>query len=143
MKNKIDLIVIYIGCINELLIRFLFRNYHYLLSKSINLKIENIYNRRNEAIVFFKIGNFINLSFYFLSIIYIFGIVYKIYINEFVDLKKNTIYLVVLLFFDAILFFFNLRAMLFDSSLSHFVIICLLTNLIVYIKYKKNNIKIE
>lgn len=143
MKNKIDLMVIYIGCINELLIRLLFRNSHYLFSKSINLKIENIYYRSREAMIYFKIGNFINLTFYFLSIIYIFAIVYKIYINEFVDLKKNTIYFVVLLFFDAILFFFNFRAMLFDSSFSHFVIICLLTNLAVYIKYKKNNIKIK
>ena len=135
--------IIYIECINELLIRLLFRNSHYLFSKSINLKIENIYYRSREAMIYFKIGNFINLTFYFLSIIYIFAIVYKIYINEFVDLKKNTIYFVVLLFFDAILFFFNFRAMLFDSSFSHFVIICLLTNLAVYIKYKKNNIKIK
>ena len=143
MKNKIDLIVIYLGFTNELLIRFLFIYSQTLFDINPNLKVENIYFKSSEAIIYFNMGNYINLSFYFLSIIYIFAIVYKIYINEFVDLKKNTIYFVVLLFFDAILFFFNFRAIFFDSYAFRFVIICLLTNLVVYKKYKKNNIKIE
>ena len=143
MKNKIDLIVIYLGFIYELLIRFLFIYSQYLFNINPDLKVENIYFMSSEAVINLTIGYLINLSFYLLCALYMLAIFYKMKTNACINIERNTMFLVALLFFDTILFFFNFRAIFFDSYAFRFVIICLLTNLVVYIKYKKNNIKIK
>ena len=143
MKNKIDLIVIYLGFIYELLIRFLFIYSQYLFNINPDLTVENIYFMSSEAVINLTIGYLINLSFYLLCALYMLAIFYKMKTNACINIERNTMFLVALLFFDTILFFFNFRAIFFDSYAFRFVIICLLTNLVVYIKYKKNNIKIK
>ena len=143
MKNKIDLIVIYLGFIYELLIRFLFIYSQYLFNINPDLKVENIYFMSSEAVINLTIGYLINLSFYLLCALYMLAIFYKMKTNACINIERNTMFLVALLFFDTILFFFNFRAIFFDSYAFRFIIICLLTNLVVYIKYKKNNIKIK
>ena len=143
MKNKIDLIIIFLGYLNELLILFLFKYSQILMIISPAIKMTDIFIKYRETQIIFYIGKSMTFLFYILGFIYCLDVIAMYRSNEFVEIKRNTIYLFSLLLCDYILFLFNFRAILLDSYAFRFIVICLLTNLVVYIKYKKNNIKIK
>ena len=142
MKN--NMMIVYISYFLEFFSMLLFRysKRNYLLfpeEKTIDFYISN-----KEAYLCNIMGDLILLMFYILAIIYIYNMIKDIMNKQQnIYLKKSTLYLLNLLFFDSILYFFDFRAIIYESHALKFVIICLLTNLVVYIKYKKNNIKIE
>lgn len=143
MEKKIDLIVFLLSYVNELLVLFLYKYSKYLLQLQPIFKFDNILFINDEAMINYNIGTYVERFFYFLSIVYLFDIIMKYYNNKCIEIKKNTLFILGLFFCDCFLYFFNIHAQIIESHAFRFVIICLLTNLVVYIKYKKNNIKIE
>lgn len=142
MKEKIDLIIINVSFILELFIVISLRYSQYLCYISVYFKSEKtIYNK--EAYLNFKFIYFFMFLFYILSFIYIMAISYKYKSRIRINFKLNTMFLISFLICDFCLYLFNIKAMIYESNAFRFIIICLLTNLVVYTKYKKNNIKIE
>ena len=143
MKYNIDTYFLYFGGIFELFIMtaFIYSQYRFFS----NPIIRNDVNLINdvEALMCFKIAKQLIYLFYIIGFFYLVLIVKKLRNNLNINLKKNTLILFFILMFDWVLFLFDFQAMMIDSYAFRFVIICLLTNLVVYIKYKKNNIKIE
>ena len=143
MKKTIDNYVIILGCFIDLIVMSILKYSQYLWYSNPIIKREGVFLKNEEAMfIYYKTLNVL-LVFYVLGFIYLLIIIYKFKKNIYIDLKKNTLFLLVFLLVDAIFYFFNFRKMFRYSDALKFIIICLLTNLVVYIKYKKNNIKIE
>lgn len=143
MKNCIDKIIIQISFIIEFIINISFKYSKYLYYSYLTKRTPEFLFDKYEANISYSISYLISLIFYILIILYVLVII-KWYINnKIIDLKTNSKYLLSILIFDIMLYLFNIKAMIYESNAFRFVIIGLLTNLIVYIKYKKNNIKIE
>lgn len=143
MKKRNELIIIYIGYITKLVSSLMFKYFKYSNYLFPKTKVTNVVLFNREAYLSKTIGCIIILAFYILSLLYIFFIRCKYLENDLIFLKKDTFYLILLLLFDYTLYMFNIKIMIYESNALKFVIVCLLTNLIVYIKYKKNNIKIK
>ena len=142
MKN-IDSITLYIGLIVEIIMMFLFRYLNYLyLFQPIIISSGNI--QKNPNIKYNRmICLNLRLFFYILILIYIITIIHKYHNYIYINLKKNTSVLLIIVIIDFACSLFDLQILIMYSNALRFVIICLLTNLVVYIKYKKNNIKIK
>lgn len=143
MENRNELMIIYIGYLTELVSSFLFKYFKYSNYLFPKTKVTDVVLFHREAYLSKTAGCIIILVFYILSFLYIFYIRGKYKENVLIFLKKDTFYLLLLLLFDYTLYMFNIKIMIYESNALKFIIICLLTNLVVYIKYKKNNIKIK
>ena len=143
MKRKKEITLILSTFIIDFFNAVFFRYSRYLYFLFSVIKVQKNISIYSEAYICKIIGYILGLLFYVMAIIYISFIVNDYKNNITVLMKETTFYLLLLLLFDMILYLFNLRAMIYESDAFCFVIICLLTNLVVYIKYKKNNIKIE
>ena len=143
LNYKIDLLIVQISLIFNLFTAALLRyiQYLYLSDMSIVSTSHNIFSK--EAYISFYFVHKSLYLFYFAGLIYIIVIVFKYCEQYLIYLKQNSFFLILILNCDIILYSFNFKAILKNSYAFRFVIICLLTNLVVYIKYKKNNIKIK
>lgn len=143
MKDKIDIIVIYLVLVINLIMMSILK-YSQLLYYKYPMIITKVnFVNYEEAKFIHNIGMVLIGSFYLLSIIYVIIIIYKLCMNYKINLRRNNISLFIVILSDYILNLFNISIMCRNSHAFRFVIICLITNLIVYIKYKKNNIDIK
>ena len=143
MKKKIDLIAIYFGFIFELTTSIIFKYIRYLNNLSV-VVVSTSHKTYNEiADLSYNITHVSLVFFYFLMAVYILSIFSKYLKQQIINFKQNNCVLLLFTICDLVLYFFNIKAMIENSYAIRFVIICLLTNLVVYIKYKKNNIKIK
>lgn len=143
MRKNLDSITIYFGLLIEFLLMFLIKYSHYLNFYYLVKKNSSIMFKNSEAKICFSLAHVFALLFSLLGVLYIVIILIKITKKNIINVKKNTFYLFVIMFIDFALFLFDFKAILISSHAFRFVIICLITNLIVYIKYKKNNIDIK
>lgn len=144
MKNKIDLLIINIGFALEFIamVMLKYAQYLYFINPE-EITISKRFFNNIEANTTYICGYYILLIFYSLAIMYIAFIICSYNKKHIICLKRNTIRLLILLFGDIIIYGFDFKNIIIYSFAFKFVIICLLTNLVVYIKYKKNNIKIK
>lgn len=143
MQKNQEIFILYFGYIIELIAYICLKYAKYYKGEFSLIKVENVILKNMESKYSFLIGFIISFTFYILAMIYVAIIVYKYKNNMSISLKKNNLVLLIMLITDWLLCLLNIRAMISSSYAFRFVIICLLTNLVVYIKYKKNNIKIE
>ena len=141
MKNNVDLLVIDLAIIIEVFMKLAFKYSKYF--DFIYFINEKTIIKNYESFISFSIAIFLLIIFYLLIFAYVICILYKLKKEIKINIKKNTFFLILLFIIDCILYFFNFKTMFLNSDALLFVINCLLTNLVVYIKYKKNNIKIK
>lgn len=143
MRKQIDSFIIIISFIIELFLMIFFRYSRFLLNTMPIVITKMDLSKSKEACMGYIIACKILYIFYILCAVYVIIVYHKFKTNQRLNLKKNTFLLLLLCLCDFILYLFDIRAMIISSNAFKFVIICLITNLIVYIKYKKNNIDIK
>lgn len=143
MKKIKEIFILYIGIFIDIFAYALLKYSKFFNGEFSFIKTQNLIFKSVELQYSYFIGFLIMLFFYVLGFVYIFIIRFKYKNNIIISLKKSTFFMIVILLFDWVLCLFNIKAMVTSSHAFRFVIICLLTNLVVYIKYKKNNIKIK
>lgn len=143
MNLKIDVFIIYLSYIIELFSMLILKYSQNVLSVDSVERNTEIILKNNEASLCFYIGYAVLLIFNILTILYVLIMFYTYKKDRNINLVSNNLLLIVLLIIDFSLRFFDVKRMIRNSDSLRFVIICLLTNLVVYIKYKKNNIKIK
>lgn len=143
VKMKYDQLIILLSFITELFSMIIIKYEKIIYISNPTFKIGKILLRSNEANLIYYMSYIFLHFFYLYSIIYIIIIIYYFKQNINIKLKRNSILILVLFICDLVLYFFDIERMVKYSDSLRFIIICLLTNLVVYIKYKKNNIKIK
>ena len=144
MREKMDIIIIILTYLIELFIMSFLRYSQYMYCEYEIIKLPNaIFNFCFEADFLYSISNFFNFLFFILGFTYILSVLFKIKSGYIVNLRKNNFYLLFLMINELLFYLIEIKIMIINSHVFRFVIICLLTNLVVYIKYKKNNIKIK
>ena len=138
-----DIVIIYCGIMIDFFEKLIFKYSKYVDTINPAVLTSNSFLMSSEARFSYNIGCFTILFYYFLNCIYIYTIVKKCYSKQIIDLKRNTYALFMLLVCDFVLNSMEIKGVIYNHDTLIFVIICLLTNLVVYIKYKKNNIKIK
>lgn len=142
MRKKTDVLIIYIGFFMDIFLMIFLKYFQRLLFLQLVIKTIDNYNIYNKCVSLFFTYTYI-LLFCLLAVIYIILIYRKYKKHIYIDIKRNNTVLIVLLICDLTLNLFNFKTIISYSYAFRFVVICLLTNLVVYIKYKKNNIKIK
>ena len=137
MKSKCDLKIIYFAFVVDFLSVLIIKYAKYINSNTYIIKTSEMIIKSKGYDIMKYLGFMLFQSFYLLTLSYIVVIIFLYKRNLNIYLKRNTVLIIILFSFDTVLRLFNLKRIVLYSNAFRFVIICLFTNLVVYIKYKK------